>query len=246
MTRARDIANLLGSNTNGIIDNAKITLDAAEVPNLATSKITSGTFVDARLPSTALNSNVDLTNLSASNLTSGTLPDARFPATLPSISGANLTNLPSGGITEADMWRTTTDTAGASGTFSSNWERVDTYSFSHLGTGMSQSSGIFTFPSTGFYRISFQSNFTGTSIQYAGLILMLTTNNSSYNQHVKQYTSLGNSSYETSLSLEGIVDITNVSTHKVRFDQQQSAGGGVWAGGSSNRTSATFIRLGDT
>jgi hypothetical protein len=161
--------------------------------------------------------------------------------------GDNTFNAPPlGGITEADMWRTTTDTSGASGTFSSNWERVDTYSFSHLGTGMSQSSGIFTFPSTGFYRISFQSNFTGTSIQYAGIILMLTTDNSSYNQHVKQYTSLGNSSYETSVSLEGIVDITNVSTHKVRFDQQQSGSGGVWAGGSSNRTSATFIKLADT
>ena len=34
---------------------------------------------------------------SASDLTSGTLADARFPATLPAISGANLTNLPSGG-----------------------------------------------------------------------------------------------------------------------------------------------------
>jgi len=35
---------------------------------------------------------------SASDLTSGTLPDARFPATLPAVSGANLTNLPPGGI----------------------------------------------------------------------------------------------------------------------------------------------------
>ncbi len=38
---------------------------------------------------------VDLTALSASNLTSGTVPDARFPATLPAVSGASLTNLPS-------------------------------------------------------------------------------------------------------------------------------------------------------
>ena len=43
---------------------------------------------------------IDLTSLSATNLTSGTIPDARFPATLPAISGANLTNLPStGGLT---------------------------------------------------------------------------------------------------------------------------------------------------
>ena len=34
----------------------------------------------------------------ASNLNSGTIPDGRFPATLPAISGANLTNLPSSGL----------------------------------------------------------------------------------------------------------------------------------------------------
>ena len=116
MTKARNIADLLDANgdivssaldnvpasndasalTTGTIDNARISLDANEIPNLDTAKITTGTFADARLPSTALNSNVDLTNLSASNLTSGTLADARFPATLPAVSGANLTNLPGG------------------------------------------------------------------------------------------------------------------------------------------------------
>ena len=49
MTKARDLSKLLGTNTNGIIDNAKITLDASEIPNLSASKITSGTFADARL-----------------------------------------------------------------------------------------------------------------------------------------------------------------------------------------------------
>ena len=41
----------------------------------------------------------DLTQLSASNLTSGTVPDARFPATLPTASGANLTDLPAANLT---------------------------------------------------------------------------------------------------------------------------------------------------
>lgn len=117
MTKARNLADLLDANgdvvsgaldnvpasndasalTTGTIDNALISLDANEIPNLDTSKITTGTFSDARMPSTVLNSNVDLTNLSASNLTSGTLPDARFPSVLPAVSGANLTNLPGGG-----------------------------------------------------------------------------------------------------------------------------------------------------
>ena len=69
MTKARDLANIISGG-----------FDATDIPNLDTAKITSGTFVDARLPATALNSNVDLTNLSASNLTSGTIPTARITA----------------------------------------------------------------------------------------------------------------------------------------------------------------------
>jgi hypothetical protein len=65
------------------IGNPAIDLDAAEIPNIDASKITTGSIADARLPATALNSNVDLTNLSASNLTSGTIPTARISA-LPS------------------------------------------------------------------------------------------------------------------------------------------------------------------
>ena len=75
MTKARDTANLISTG----VPNSLITLDAAEIPNISTDKLTSGTIPDARLPSTALNSNVDLTTLSASNLTSGTVADARLP-----------------------------------------------------------------------------------------------------------------------------------------------------------------------
>ena len=46
-------------------------------------------------------SGASLTTLNASELDSGTIPDARFPATLPAVSGANLTNLPSSGISTA-------------------------------------------------------------------------------------------------------------------------------------------------
>ena len=58
-----------------------------------------------------------------------------------------------GGITEADQWRLNSDLTGDQNPIASNLERVDTDGFSVLGTGMSQSSGIFTFPSTGYWDI---------------------------------------------------------------------------------------------
>ena len=48
-------------------------------------------------------SGATLTTLNASELDSGTIPDARFPATLPAVSGANLTNLPSPTPADTDV-----------------------------------------------------------------------------------------------------------------------------------------------
>jgi hypothetical protein len=52
MTKARDISSLIGS--SGQIDNTKITLDANEIPNLDTAKITTGTFADARISNSSV------------------------------------------------------------------------------------------------------------------------------------------------------------------------------------------------
>jgi len=87
MTKARDLANVISG--SGTLNAAVIpalpaskitsgTLGADRVPDLATSKITSGTFADDRLSSSSVTQHVDLTALSASNLTSGTVPSARL------------------------------------------------------------------------------------------------------------------------------------------------------------------------
>ena len=68
----------------------------------------------------------------------------------------NLTWADPPGITEMDQWRLTTNvTVSASGGFlTSDWERNDT-NFSKIGTGMTESSGVFTFPSTGIWQVHF-------------------------------------------------------------------------------------------
>jgi len=73
--------------------------------------------------------------------------------TLPAISGANLTGI-AAGITEVDTWRVTgNNTNNGTDADITGWERADNPSATYIGTGMTESSGIFTFPSTGKYLI---------------------------------------------------------------------------------------------
>ena len=65
---AAEIPNLPATKiTSGTFDNARISLDAAEIPNLDTAKITTGTLADARVP-----------DLNASKITAGTIATARL------------------------------------------------------------------------------------------------------------------------------------------------------------------------
>lgn len=269
MTKARNLSDLLDATgdiksdaldnvppsndasalTTGTIDNARISLDANEIPNLDTAKITTGTFDDARMPSTVLNSNVDLTNLSASNLTSGTLPDARFPATLPAISGANLTNLPAGGITEGDTWRFT-NSQTTQGDLTTYWERNDSSFFGKLGTGLTvdNTTGRFTFPSTGYYYIDYQVMFgsSGNTSTFAYLILNATTDNystSDYAGYVQTHT-LSSTNWSQGAG-NYIFKVTNTSNNKFNFifGAQNTT---ELAGSTSNQiTGFSIIKLGD-
>ena len=58
-------------------------------------------------------------------------------------------------ITMADQWRLTTSvTSSIDGV--TNWERPDgTLQPAYIGSGMSESSGVWTFPATGIYMVTF-------------------------------------------------------------------------------------------
>ena len=65
MTKARDLANIISTG----VPNSLITLDANEIPNISTDKLTSGTLANARVA-----------DLPTSKITSGTFADARISA----------------------------------------------------------------------------------------------------------------------------------------------------------------------
>jgi hypothetical protein len=75
----------------------KVTDALRNVTAVDAAKLTGSVDV-ARLPSTVLNSNVDLTTLSASNLTSGTLPNARLSAVPTSSLTGAVTSIASHGL----------------------------------------------------------------------------------------------------------------------------------------------------
>jgi len=154
-----------------------------------------------------------------------------------------------GGITEADMWRLTANTSGGTNAdISSNLERVDDASFGYIGSGMSQSSGVFTFPSTGIYEVSCVAMIISNGDINAMIEINVTTNNSSYDPVVNL--NAGNESGDrTNISVGGstLVDVTNTSNVKVKFTTTSFGSDTRLSGDStSNYTYFKFIRLGDT
>jgi hypothetical protein len=150
-----------------------------------------------------------------------------------------------------DAWRITTAFTNDADPIASNWERWDEYGFGQLGTGMTESSGIFTFPSTGIYRISFHVYFyLNGDDRLMETKIKTTTNNSSYNflsDGVSFIQQTGGALTYANSHNEGIFDVVNTSTYKCAF-RVSVANSSTAIAGDSNiaATYATFIRLGDT
>ena len=162
----------------------------------------------------------------------------------------NLTFVNPSGVTMLDQWRITSSFTGSQDPISSNLERVDN-NFSQIGSGMSVSSGYWTFPSTGIYKIEFDTvvYISNSTSRYVESFIYATTNNSSYSEVSRGVTSLYDSDSNTygGTHCNFLFDVTNVSTHKVYF-KQLPANSNVYTVGNTNRnfTYMTFMRIGDT
>jgi hypothetical protein len=145
-------------------------------------------------------------------------------------------------ITSADTWRLTTDFSGGADPISSNLEQNDDASFYGIGTAMSVSSGIFTFPETGqFYITATFQTYNATS-QTQGNIYY-TTNNSSYSVGANCRTQIASTSYGA-MTTSMIFDVTNTTNCKVKF--VASSGGTIMGNSGYNGTHFQFIRIGST
>ena len=155
---------------------------------------------------------------------------------------------------EADLWRVSSNLGMTSAVndITANWERSDVYSHGvPLGTGMSESSGIFTFGQTGVYSIQLQGSFLvgSSSSLYTGMLIGVTTNNSAYNVVSSSYSNnnSGNTASYYAVTTKHIFDVTDTSTHKVKFAYENQVTTGVLLGNTNfNQTCVIFTRLGNT
>ena len=153
-----------------------------------------------------------------------------------------------GSLTMADNWRLNADDAtdAAETDLDTGWERVDTTGQGTLGSAMTQSSGVFTFPSTGIYLVQFQIYYIMSGGNGYGRAWIKHKNSSTYTTLVSlQNYQIQNESM--ALYVSTLFDCQNTTNDTVVFYGGSGTNGQVIAGSTSeNRTAATFIRLGDT
>ena len=168
----------------------------------------------------------------------------------------NLTwvTLPTGGISMHDNWYVSSglDPGGGTNVITANWTRDTRTSVGSIGSAMTQSSGLFTFPSTGIYHLhiagAFYRNNTSDH-KYLGFTIQTTTNNgTSYETSNSSYQflkGLGANTY-TQTECEFTFDVTDVSQCKARFATESDGSGTTVVDVAGRRFSLTFTKLGDT
>ena len=180
--------------------------------------------------------------VSGANLTN--LPAANLTGTLPAISGANLTGI-SAGITHASTWYLSSNFTGSAAPVTALSAYTGAGAGS-IGSAMTMSSGIFTFPTTGIWWIQVDAGFNldGDS-RYNRAEIRTTTNDSSYSYAHSPYCFIDDSGssgaiYSTN-STGHLFDVVDTSTHKCRIDVEVQNGGV-----QTYVIKVLFVRYGDT
>ena len=216
-----------------------------------TVTVPSGVTLDTSNSTLTLPDNSVTTNkIADSNITLAKLSATGTKDATTFLRGDNsFAEVPAGGITEFDQWRLTANFGSNTGAVpNTNWERVDDPTFEKIGTGMSESSGIFSFSSTGKYLVNVQATTKGDggSMLTASVTLQVTTNNSSYTTRAEGITELLDNGHGQHY-FGTLVDVTDISNIKIRLGISTNANEVVLQGSTdSSKTAIFFTKLGDT
>ena len=159
-------------------------------------------------------------------------------------SSGNLSFAAAGGITEIDQWRLNSNFSGSGGSsyalINNYWERADTDGFTKLGTGLTESSGVFTFPSTGRYLFTWNFETVQSNDGYVRIKMMF-GGSSGNDSAVNQDASGANGSGYASVTSSVIINCTDVADKFTFYNSTSS--GSIDADTGSNRSGFTMIKL---
>jgi len=162
------------------------------------------------------------------------------------------------GITMADSWRLTSGTGSAyngdvgGGGNASTWARWNAGGFGQIGTGLTNSSGIFSFPSTGIYFITGSFRLTCDNGDFDANVDLRTTTDNGSNYYRVALASVGNGAANNgntshTPSVQYIFDVTSTTTHKFKWTTIAFQGNSNMQGSSTMGLSSFHVfRLGDT
>ena len=182
-------------------------------------------------------------------LTNGGSLSSDKTITIPNTTGTMaLTSDITSGLSSAQQFRLTANVT-STGDITSNWAAPNTENQGNLGSLVSESSGIFSFSSTGFYYIRFDVDHTVTvAANTFGIIeILLTDDNSTYTSAAFAYFG-GQSDYDQGFGgISTIIDVTNTTNDKVKFKFTDQTGNPRINGSTTqNKSVVTFLKLGET
>lgn len=169
--------------------------------------------------------------------------------TIPNTTGtmALTSDISAGGLTEADHFDITSNVTGTG--IITNWARPTGTLQAKLGSGMTVSSGIFTFPSTGYYYVVCNLTINNISGTDSYMVIPFYSTNNNFTSENKLYDISLSTAPNTSLrgTASVILDITDVANQKVKLEVETEVGTVTISGSTSeSRSNLQFFKLGDT
>ena len=205
--------------------------------------------------SITINGNGTVTGISVGGLPDG-IVDTDMLATNAVTSAKTSLNT----ITHYDTWRLSADINDSNAQPMTNVQlSIDANGrngFGTIGAAMTESSGVFTFPVTGLWKVELYVMWSSTdnTISVNSKIDFTTNGGSSFEalaQSIDSCHNAGSDRIYAATSCSALLDITDVSQRKVQFDASYESYDSSYNdmmihGGDRNKTHFNFIRLGDT
>ena len=183
-----------------------------------------------------INGNGTITGISSGGLPAGSVTSATLAA------GAG------NQITVYDRWRLTSNITGAQDPVSSNLTRSIGSGKGSIGSQMQVSSGIWTFPTEGMYKIlahwSLQ-NASGTN-SWADMDIFFAQDGTNYNLVARAVDNIPTAGYYAQCETNVVVDVTNASVCKLKFKVNYENNNTLIRGSGVDYTWFDFTRIGDT